>query len=197
MNRLGIAVFAIAALLPLVAPFLLKPFGIYLISMWAVLTVAEKSCSFSPYWAPAETVPPAAGKNLRIDVASPALPASSRHNGTIPVIRCRRSSATIAAPSLRSSGTSRNTLSPASASEDAVEPGLITISPTLSATVRTAAISELFSGPTATWRPGTASTASSVSKRAARHRAIGARPTADGTRRGSERFREVIGNRSD
>ena len=40
MNRLGIAVFAIAALLPLVAPFLLKPFGIYLISMWAVLTVA-------------------------------------------------------------------------------------------------------------------------------------------------------------
>src|SRR5436190_17876786 len=133
----------------------------------AVLTVAEKSCSFSPYCAPAETVPPAAGKNLRIDVASPALPASSRHNGTIPVIRCRRSSATIAAPSLRSSGTSRNTLSPASASEDAVEPGLITISPTLSATVRTAAISELFSGPTATWTPSLANSSTAATDFAA------------------------------
>jgi branched-chain amino acid transport system permease protein len=40
MNRLGIAVFAIAALFAVIAPFLLKPFGIYLISMWAVLTVA-------------------------------------------------------------------------------------------------------------------------------------------------------------
>jgi len=40
MNRLGIAAIAIAVLLAVVAPFLLKPFGIYLISMWAVLTVA-------------------------------------------------------------------------------------------------------------------------------------------------------------
>jgi branched-chain amino acid transport system permease protein len=40
MNRLGIAVFAIAVLFAIAAPFLLKPFGIYLISMWAVLTVA-------------------------------------------------------------------------------------------------------------------------------------------------------------
>ena len=40
MNRLGIAVFAMAVLLAVTAPFLLKPFGIYLISMWAVLTVA-------------------------------------------------------------------------------------------------------------------------------------------------------------
>ena len=40
MNRLGVPVFAIAALFAVVAPFLLKPFGIYLISMWAVLTVA-------------------------------------------------------------------------------------------------------------------------------------------------------------
>src|SRR5262249_60699098 len=40
MNRLGIGAIAIAALLAISAPFLLKPFGIYLISMWAVLTVA-------------------------------------------------------------------------------------------------------------------------------------------------------------
>src|SRR6516162_9370587 len=40
MNRLGIAAIAIALLLAVAAPFLLKPFGIYLISMWAVLTVA-------------------------------------------------------------------------------------------------------------------------------------------------------------
>ena len=40
MNRLGIAAIVIAVLLAVGAPFLLKPFGIYLISMWAVLTVA-------------------------------------------------------------------------------------------------------------------------------------------------------------
>jgi branched-chain amino acid transport system permease protein len=40
MNRLGVPVFAIAALFAVTAPFLLKPFGIYLISMWAVLTIA-------------------------------------------------------------------------------------------------------------------------------------------------------------
>jgi branched-chain amino acid transport system permease protein len=40
MNRLGAAVIAIAAIFAVAAPFLLKPFGIYLISMWVVLTVA-------------------------------------------------------------------------------------------------------------------------------------------------------------
>ena len=40
MNRFGIAAIVIAVLLAVAAPFLLKPFGIYLISMWAVLTVA-------------------------------------------------------------------------------------------------------------------------------------------------------------
>ena len=38
MNRL--AALAVAAIFAVVAPLLLKPFGIYLISMWAVLTIA-------------------------------------------------------------------------------------------------------------------------------------------------------------
>jgi branched-chain amino acid transport system permease protein len=40
MNRLGAVVAVAAAIFAVAAPFLLKPFGIYLISMWAVLTVA-------------------------------------------------------------------------------------------------------------------------------------------------------------
>jgi branched-chain amino acid transport system permease protein len=40
MKRLGVAMFAMAAIFSVAAPFMLKPFGIYLISMWAVLTVA-------------------------------------------------------------------------------------------------------------------------------------------------------------
>jgi branched-chain amino acid transport system permease protein len=40
MNRLASTAIAIAALLAIAAPFLLKPFGVYLISLWAVLTVA-------------------------------------------------------------------------------------------------------------------------------------------------------------
>src|SRR5271157_6344086 len=40
MNRVGVAMFAMAAIFFVAAPFMLKPFGIYLISMWAVLTVA-------------------------------------------------------------------------------------------------------------------------------------------------------------
>jgi branched-chain amino acid transport system permease protein len=40
MNRLGASLMALAAIFAVAAPFLLKPFGIYLISMWAVLTVA-------------------------------------------------------------------------------------------------------------------------------------------------------------
>ena len=47
MNRLGIALFAIAALLAVAAPFQLKPFGIYLISMWAVLTVAASGLNLT------------------------------------------------------------------------------------------------------------------------------------------------------
>lgn len=40
MNRLGILAVAALAVLCVVLPFMLKPFGIYLISMWAVLTIA-------------------------------------------------------------------------------------------------------------------------------------------------------------
>ena len=40
MSRLGAAMLATAAILSIAAPFLLKPFGIFLISMWAVLTIA-------------------------------------------------------------------------------------------------------------------------------------------------------------
>jgi len=40
MNRLGPAVIAAGIVLAVAAPFFLKPFGIYLISMWAVLTIA-------------------------------------------------------------------------------------------------------------------------------------------------------------
>jgi len=40
MNRLAVAAVAIAVIGAVTAPFLLKSFGIYLISMWAVLTVA-------------------------------------------------------------------------------------------------------------------------------------------------------------
>jgi branched-chain amino acid transport system permease protein len=40
MSKLGAVVLAIAALLAVAAPFFLKSFGIYLISTWAVLTIA-------------------------------------------------------------------------------------------------------------------------------------------------------------
>ncbi len=40
MTRLGAAVLAIAGLAAITTPFFLKPFGIYLLSMWAVLTIA-------------------------------------------------------------------------------------------------------------------------------------------------------------
>ena len=40
MNRAGAIAIAIAAIVAVAAPFFLKPFGIYLISMWAVLTIA-------------------------------------------------------------------------------------------------------------------------------------------------------------
>ena len=40
MNRLAVLAAAAAAIFAVAAPFLLKPFGIYLISMWAVLTIA-------------------------------------------------------------------------------------------------------------------------------------------------------------
>jgi branched-chain amino acid transport system permease protein len=40
MNRLGIIAVGAAVIFAIVAPFLLKPFGVYLISMWAVLTIA-------------------------------------------------------------------------------------------------------------------------------------------------------------
>jgi branched-chain amino acid transport system permease protein len=40
MNRLGVVVVGAAAILAIVAPFFLRRYGIYLISMWAVLTIA-------------------------------------------------------------------------------------------------------------------------------------------------------------
>ena len=40
MNRLGAIAVGGAAIFAIAAPFFLKPFGIYLISMWAVLTIA-------------------------------------------------------------------------------------------------------------------------------------------------------------
>jgi branched-chain amino acid transport system permease protein len=40
MNRLGAAAATAAAIFAVALPFFLKPFGIYLISMWAVLTIA-------------------------------------------------------------------------------------------------------------------------------------------------------------
>lgn len=40
MNRLGVAAIAVVLALAVALPFFLKPFGIYLISMWAVLTIA-------------------------------------------------------------------------------------------------------------------------------------------------------------
>ncbi len=40
MNRAGAIAIAIAAIVAIAAPFFLKPFGIFLISMWAVLTIA-------------------------------------------------------------------------------------------------------------------------------------------------------------
>ncbi len=40
MTRLGAVVIGVALALALAAPFFLKPFGIYLLSMWAVLTIA-------------------------------------------------------------------------------------------------------------------------------------------------------------
>ena len=40
MNRAGVLAIALFALGAIIAPFLLKPFGIFLISMWAVLTIA-------------------------------------------------------------------------------------------------------------------------------------------------------------
>lgn len=40
MNRLGPAIITAGIIFAVAAPFFLKPFGIYLISMWAVLTIA-------------------------------------------------------------------------------------------------------------------------------------------------------------
>src|SRR5882672_12769937 len=40
MSRLGAVATAAAAVFAIAAPFFLKPFGIFLISMWAVLTIA-------------------------------------------------------------------------------------------------------------------------------------------------------------
>src|SRR5262245_65513381 len=40
MTRLGTAVVAVATMAAVVAPFFLKPYGIFLISTWAVLTIA-------------------------------------------------------------------------------------------------------------------------------------------------------------
>lgn len=40
MNRVGAAAVALIAVFAVVVPFFLKPFGIYLISMWTVLTIA-------------------------------------------------------------------------------------------------------------------------------------------------------------
>ena len=40
MTRFGMLVFVVAVAIGVTAPFLLKPFGLYLISMWAVLTIA-------------------------------------------------------------------------------------------------------------------------------------------------------------
>jgi branched-chain amino acid transport system permease protein len=40
MTRLGAVVLGVGGLLAIIAPFFLKPFGIYLLSMWAVLTIA-------------------------------------------------------------------------------------------------------------------------------------------------------------
>jgi branched-chain amino acid transport system permease protein len=40
MNRLGAVVIGIAAIFAIGAPFMLKSFGIYLVSMWTVLTIA-------------------------------------------------------------------------------------------------------------------------------------------------------------
>lgn len=40
MNRVGAAALVLAAVLAVIVPFFLKPFGIYLLSMWAVLTIA-------------------------------------------------------------------------------------------------------------------------------------------------------------
>src|SRR5258707_15891544 len=40
MNRLGVIALGIAAILAIVAPFFLRRYGFFLISMWAVLTIA-------------------------------------------------------------------------------------------------------------------------------------------------------------
>src|SRR5215510_10885855 len=40
MSRVGVAALLLAAALAVIVPFFLKPFGIYLLSMWAVLTIA-------------------------------------------------------------------------------------------------------------------------------------------------------------
>src|SRR6266852_7604688 len=40
MSRLGAAATVVAVIASVTVPFLLKPFGIFLISMWAVLTIA-------------------------------------------------------------------------------------------------------------------------------------------------------------
>jgi hypothetical protein len=39
MTRFGMLVFVVAVAAGVTAPFLLKPFGLYLISMWDVLTM--------------------------------------------------------------------------------------------------------------------------------------------------------------
>jgi len=40
MTRLGTVVVALATVGAIIAPFFLKPYGIFLISTWAVLTIA-------------------------------------------------------------------------------------------------------------------------------------------------------------
>ena len=40
MSRLGVMVVGVAAIVAVAAPFFLKPYGIYLITMWVVLTIA-------------------------------------------------------------------------------------------------------------------------------------------------------------
>jgi branched-chain amino acid transport system permease protein len=40
MSRLGVLAVAVAAIVAVAAPFFLKPYGIYLITMWVVLTIA-------------------------------------------------------------------------------------------------------------------------------------------------------------
>jgi ABC-type antimicrobial peptide transport system permease subunit len=45
MNRFGAIAVGVAATFTIAIPFFLKPFGIYLISLWAVLTIAAIALS--------------------------------------------------------------------------------------------------------------------------------------------------------